>query len=141
MERELQEREAAALRRIADTAHTERSAAEVSAPREDTLLTCPSPHGSEPLVGRRVCAPLAYGERCGLCPQTSTHLSLTPGEGAGQASAAANKEYAHKIETRLALSTPSDNHNQELLLRTKAKLREQRDAAATEAAAAKELCR
>jgi hypothetical protein len=65
------------------------------------------------------------------------------GEGtfATQASAAQNKEYAHKIETRLALSTPTDNHNQELVLRTKAKLREQRDVAAAEAAAAKELCR
>jgi hypothetical protein len=55
VERELHEREAAALRRIADTAHTERMAAEVSgsAPRETqrTPLTSAaraSPHGSEP---------------------------------------------------------------------------------------------
>jgi hypothetical protein len=88
-----------------------------------------------------VFTPLPKGERCGLSAQTSRHFSLTAVEGAPQASAAENKEYAHKIETRLALSTPSDNHNQQLVLRTKAKLREQRGAAVAEVAAAKELCR
>jgi chromosome segregation ATPase len=57
------------------------------------------------------------------------------------AAAAGSKAYAHRLETRLALQTPPEPQHEAAQRLKSRQLREQRDAAVAEAAAAAALCR